>query len=131
MVEFPKAAPATVFFPLGSIGIIHPRSEFKALNAQFEKGNSMISVHLTEDLEFFIRDAVLTGRYANEDDVISDALVRLRNTINRVLIYLIRAPSPPDRGRNSPSRNSSDTWWKSACWTALPRPDRKLTILTN
>lgn len=43
----------------------------------------MISVHLTEDLEFFIRDAVLTGRYANLDDVISDALVRLRSAINQ------------------------------------------------
>jgi putative addiction module CopG family antidote len=38
----------------------------------------MMTVRLTENLERFIRDAVKTGRYANEDDVISDALVRLK-----------------------------------------------------
>src|ERR1017187_1639967 len=43
----------------------------------------MMSVHLGEDLECFIRDAVRTGRYASEDDVMSDALVRLRNAINK------------------------------------------------
>ena len=43
----------------------------------------MMSVHLGEDLECFIRDAVRTGRYANEHDVMSDALVRLRNAINK------------------------------------------------
>jgi putative addiction module CopG family antidote len=43
----------------------------------------MMSVHLGEDLECFIRDAVRTGRYASEDDVMADALVRLRNAINK------------------------------------------------
>ena len=38
----------------------------------------MMTVRLTEKLERFIRDAVSTGRYANEDDVISDALMRLQ-----------------------------------------------------
>jgi putative addiction module CopG family antidote len=42
----------------------------------------MTSVHLTEDLESFIRDAVQCGRYSNEREVISDALVRLRNAID-------------------------------------------------
>jgi putative addiction module CopG family antidote len=42
----------------------------------------MMSVHLGEDLECFIRDAVRTGRYASEDDVMSDALVRLRQALN-------------------------------------------------
>jgi putative addiction module CopG family antidote len=39
----------------------------------------MTSVHLTQDLEHFIRDAVRCGRYSNEGEVISDALIRLRN----------------------------------------------------
>ena len=43
----------------------------------------MLSVHLGEDLERFIRDAVRAGRYASEADVMADALVRLRNTMNQ------------------------------------------------
>ena len=38
--------------------------------------------HLSEDLVCFIRDAVRSGRYPSEDAVISDALVRLRNSID-------------------------------------------------
>lgn len=41
----------------------------------------MVSVQLTEDLEYFIREAVRSGRYGNAKDVIADALVRLRNAI--------------------------------------------------
>jgi Arc/MetJ-type ribon-helix-helix transcriptional regulator len=41
----------------------------------------MISVHIDHDLEHFIRDAVRTGRYPTENDVMVDALVRLRNAI--------------------------------------------------
>ena len=40
----------------------------------------MRTVRLTENLECFIRDAVSAGRYANEDDVIADALMRLQRT---------------------------------------------------
>ena len=43
----------------------------------------MMTVRLTENLERFIRDAVSTGRYANEDDVISDALIRLQPRTRR------------------------------------------------
>jgi Arc/MetJ-type ribon-helix-helix transcriptional regulator len=35
-------------------------------------------IHLPEDLERFVQDAVRAGRYADEDDVIRDALERLR-----------------------------------------------------
>ncbi len=41
----------------------------------------MLTVRLAENLERFIRDAVSTGRYADEADVISDALIRLRGAI--------------------------------------------------
>jgi Arc/MetJ-type ribon-helix-helix transcriptional regulator len=37
-----------------------------------------MTIHLPKDLELFVHDAVRTGRYAREDDVIRDALTRLR-----------------------------------------------------
>ena len=72
IAPFPKAAPATVFFPPGSIDIIHSRSKnlagqsfiTRVSSAEARRRKSMMSVHLTEDLEYFIRDAVRTGRYA-------------------------------------------------------------------
>lgn len=38
--------------------------------------------HLSEDLMFFLRDAVHSGRYPDEGAVISDALIRLRKAID-------------------------------------------------
>ena len=40
-----------------------------------------MTFHLPEDLERFVHEAVRTGRYAREDDVIRDALVRLRDAL--------------------------------------------------
>jgi putative addiction module CopG family antidote len=40
-----------------------------------------MTIELTEDLERFIVDAVRTGRYARGDDVVRDALVRLRQAM--------------------------------------------------
>lgn len=37
-----------------------------------------MTIHLSKDLEQFVHDAVRAGRYATEDDVIRDALERLR-----------------------------------------------------
>ena len=37
-----------------------------------------MTIHLTKDLEQFVQDAVRSGRYAREDDVVRDALTRLR-----------------------------------------------------
>ena len=56
----------------------------------------MTTIHLTEDLESFIRDAVTSGRYASEDSVISDALIRLRQAINP---SEVNADQGPDRGQ--------------------------------
>jgi Arc/MetJ-type ribon-helix-helix transcriptional regulator len=42
----------------------------------------MKTIHLTEDLECFLSEAVHSGRYASEDSVIADALLRLRQAIN-------------------------------------------------
>ena len=40
-----------------------------------------MTIHLPKDLEQFIHDAVLVGRYAHEEDVIRDALTRLRQAM--------------------------------------------------
>ena len=42
----------------------------------------MKTIHLTEDLTCFLSEAVHSGRYASEDSVIADALIRLRQAIN-------------------------------------------------
>ena len=41
----------------------------------------MLTIHVAENLEHFVKSAVSTGRYATEDDVVSDALIRLRREI--------------------------------------------------
>jgi putative addiction module CopG family antidote len=38
----------------------------------------LMTIHLSEELERFIQDAVRSGRYASEDEVVRDALDRLR-----------------------------------------------------
>jgi putative addiction module CopG family antidote len=38
----------------------------------------MMTIHLSEDLERFIQGAIKSGRYASGDEVVRDALLRLR-----------------------------------------------------
>ena len=40
-----------------------------------------MTIDLPKDLQRFVHDAVHTGRYAREDDVIRDALTRLRQAM--------------------------------------------------
>jgi putative addiction module CopG family antidote len=40
-----------------------------------------MTIHLPKDLERFVQEAVRAGRYAHEDDVIRDALTRLRQAM--------------------------------------------------
>ena len=40
-----------------------------------------MTIHLPKDLERFVHDAVRAGRYAREDDVIRDALTRLKQAM--------------------------------------------------
>jgi Arc/MetJ-type ribon-helix-helix transcriptional regulator len=40
-----------------------------------------MTIHLSKDLEQFVHDAVSAGLYAREDDVIRDALIRLKQTM--------------------------------------------------
>src|SRR3954451_22979531 len=49
-----------------------------------------MTIHLSEDLERFIHNAVRAGRYASEDDVIRDALTRLQQAMPGVLPPLAR-----------------------------------------
>ena len=37
-----------------------------------------MTIYLSKELEQFVHDAVRSGRYAREDDVIRDALIRLK-----------------------------------------------------
>jgi putative addiction module CopG family antidote len=41
----------------------------------------VMTIHLSKDLEKFVHDAVRAGLYAQEDDVIRDALIRLKQTM--------------------------------------------------
>ena len=40
-----------------------------------------MTIHLSKELEQFVHDAVRAGLYAREDDVINDALNRLKQTL--------------------------------------------------
>jgi len=59
----------------------------------------MISVHLGEDLELFIREAVRTGPYTNHEEVISDALTRLRDVMNTGGVKSDRTDAPSGTGK--------------------------------
>jgi Arc/MetJ-type ribon-helix-helix transcriptional regulator len=37
-----------------------------------------MTIHLSKELEQFVHDAILAGRYATEDDLFNDAIERLR-----------------------------------------------------
>jgi Arc/MetJ-type ribon-helix-helix transcriptional regulator len=66
-----------------------------------------MTIHLSKDLEKIVRDAVRADLYAREDDVIRDALIRLRQAMPE-------ATKPPRKG----SRRTK---------AAPPEPGRPLT----
>jgi Arc/MetJ-type ribon-helix-helix transcriptional regulator len=47
----------------------------------FARETPAINIHLTDDLVQIVHDAVGTGLYAGEDDVIRDALTRLKQSM--------------------------------------------------
>ncbi len=62
-----------------------------------------MTIHLSKDLEKLVHDAVRDGLYARENDVIRDALLRLKQTMpgkktKRASQFSRRSRS---RGRNS------------------------------
>src|SRR5437762_2540125 len=46
-----------------------------------KQGDCIMTINLSKDLERFVHDAVRAGLYAREDDVINDALSRLRQAM--------------------------------------------------
>ncbi len=42
-----------------------------------------MTIHLSKELEQFVHNAVQAGRYATEDDVVNDALTRLKQEMPR------------------------------------------------
>ena len=61
-----------------------------------------MTIHLSKDLEQFVHDAVRAGLYAREDDVVRDALTRLKETMPQAATVRVRknvkrtkAASPP------------------------------------
>ena len=73
-----------------------------------------MTIHLSKELEQFVHDAVRVGLYAREDDVIRDALIRLKQTMPRPTAQEPSAPSRPSRRSRSPGRNSTRSCWTSA-----------------
>jgi Arc/MetJ-type ribon-helix-helix transcriptional regulator len=59
----------------------------------------MMTIHLPQDLERFVHEAVRAGRYAREEDVIRDALMRLRQAMPGEA-----APSYQNPKRTKPAR---------------------------
>ena len=45
-----------------------------------------MTIHLSKDLEEFVKDAVRAGLYARDDEVIRDALLRLNDHGKRVVL---------------------------------------------
>jgi len=70
-----------------------------------------MTIHLSAELERFVHDQVVAGRYSSEDEVIRAALEQLR----------MHVPSPPGPGSMEPcvtmpicSTRSPRTLWKAA-----------------
>jgi Arc/MetJ-type ribon-helix-helix transcriptional regulator len=59
----------------------------------------MKTIHLTEELQSFISEAVHSGRYASEDSVISDALIRLRHAIGPGDEFSEQSATPSQPGK--------------------------------
>jgi putative addiction module CopG family antidote len=57
-------------------------------------------IHLTEDLERFVLGAVRAGRYASEDDVVRDALFRLRVATGEAAETPAQSAEPGNEGKS-------------------------------
>lgn len=68
-----------------------------------------MTIHLSKDLEQFVHNAVRTGLYAREDDVIRDALTRLQQAMPE-------ATQPPGKAAKRAKTNA-----------ATPAPKKPMT----
>jgi Arc/MetJ-type ribon-helix-helix transcriptional regulator len=75
-----------------------------------------MTIHLSKDLEQFVHDAVRAGLYAREDDVIRDALMRLKQAM----------PATPSAiGQEQPARPSGKRARRAK---AAPQKSEPLTL---
>ena len=58
-----------------------------------------MTIHLSKDLEQFVHDAVSMGLYAREDDVIRDAVTRLKQAMPAAAPPAKRAKRPKSAGK--------------------------------
>jgi Arc/MetJ-type ribon-helix-helix transcriptional regulator len=63
----------------------------------YGKGASPLTIHLSKDLEQIVNDAVRSGLYTGENDVIRDALTRLKQSLPQA------APLPAQKAKRSQS----------------------------
>ena len=64
-----------------------------------------MTIHLSKDLEQIVHDAVRAGLYVREDDVIRDALTRLKETMPKGSAMPKQKPRRPRQRRRRSSRS--------------------------
>jgi Arc/MetJ-type ribon-helix-helix transcriptional regulator len=82
-----------------------------------------MTIHLSKDLEKIVQDALQAGLYAREDDVIRDALIRLKKAMPR------RAKSAAPAGAD-PEDNAFDVASRAGligCIKGAPRSPTDLS----
>jgi Arc/MetJ-type ribon-helix-helix transcriptional regulator len=85
-----------------------------------------MTIHLSKDLEQFVHDAVQAGLYAGEDDVIRDALTRLKQTMPKAKVRhrpkAKRAPQPQAKPKRLTPAELNQRLLASGLVTRLPDP---------
>ena len=67
-----------------------------------------MTINLSNDLEAFVHEAVRAGLYSREDDVIRDALTRLRQSLPKEAQMSLPVSEPPKSEQPSKSRTKED-----------------------
>jgi Arc/MetJ-type ribon-helix-helix transcriptional regulator len=86
-----------------------------------------MTIHLSKDLEQFVHDAVRAGLYAREDDVIRDALTRLRQATPAAAVMpprknAKRTKAAPPKKKPLPLEEIHRQMLASGLLTSLPDP---------
>ena len=82
-----------------------------------------MTIDLSKDLEKIVHDAVRTGLYAREDDVIRDALIRLKQSLPGAAQTSGKGAKPAPRPlRRNPSSRSPMLNWINTCFPSASSP---------
>jgi Arc/MetJ-type ribon-helix-helix transcriptional regulator len=86
-----------------------------------------MTIHLSKELEQFVHDAVRAGLYAREDDVIRDALTRLRQATPAAAVTsprknAKRTKAAPPKKKPLPIEEIHRQMLASGLLTSLPDP---------